>query len=152
MTGHFRSGCSPFPLLPSLHSHIDCPVLTKPAQQSEAHGRPPVALACGFLSLASWMQYYPMADPRHFFWALVPMIGPFAYFLLLTARGRILPVAIALLDSRDAVVRDPDQPGGPACPKSVLDHSRRFGPGGHGRPASRRFSLVCAAGASPTQA
>ena len=43
------------------------------------------------------MQYYPMAEPRHFFWALMPMIGPFAYFLLLTARGRILPVAIALV-------------------------------------------------------
>jgi hypothetical protein len=71
--------------------------LRKPEQQSGIYGRPPVALACGFLSLASWMQYYPMADPRHFFWALMPMIGSFVYFLFCTARGRILPVTVALL-------------------------------------------------------
>jgi hypothetical protein len=65
--------------------------------QTAVDARPPIALACAFLSLASWMQYYPIADPRHFFWALMPMIGTFTYFLFLTARGRILPVTVALL-------------------------------------------------------
>ena len=69
----------------------------QPAQQSGTHGQTPVVLACGFLSLASWTQYYPVADPRHFFWALMPMIGSFAYFLFLTARGRIFPATVALL-------------------------------------------------------
>lgn len=32
-----------------------------------------VALVC----LASWMQYYPMAEPVHFFWAITPMVGFF---------------------------------------------------------------------------
>ena len=69
----------------------------KPEPQIAIDARPPIALACAFLSLASWMQYYPIADPRHCFWALMPMIGTFTYFLLLAVRRRILPVTVALL-------------------------------------------------------
>ncbi len=107
----------------------------KPAQHSEIYGRLPVALACGFLSLASWMQYYPLADARHCFWALVPMIGPFAYFLLLSATAD-LPCHCRTADSRNALVRRPDHASGPGCPKSVLDDPRRVRPGGHGSPRS----------------
>lgn len=38
-----------------------------------------LVLASGFVCLASWMQYYPVTDPAHFFWAATPMVG----FLLL---------------------------------------------------------------------
>ncbi len=40
-------------------------------------------LAAGFICLASWMQYYPVTEPAHFFWAATPMVG---FFILLLSR------------------------------------------------------------------
>lgn len=36
-------------------------------------------LAAGFVCLASWMQYYPVTEPAHFFWAVTPIVGFFLY-------------------------------------------------------------------------
>jgi hypothetical protein len=68
-----------------------------PVRQTGTDGRPVAAVACGLLGLASWMQYFPVSEARHFFWALMPMIGSFVYFLLLVTRGRVVPVTIAML-------------------------------------------------------
>lgn len=38
-------------------------------------------LAAGFICLASWMQYYPVTEPSHFFWAATPMVGFLVYVL-----------------------------------------------------------------------
>ena len=38
-------------------------------------------LAAGFICLASWMQYYPVTEPSHFFWAATPMVGFLIYVL-----------------------------------------------------------------------
>jgi len=51
---------------------------------------------CGLVSLASWMQYYPVYDHRHVFWAVAPGIGAFLFYVLRLARGRVLPLTIAL--------------------------------------------------------
>ena len=56
-----------------------------------------LALACGLVCLASWLQYFPVSETRHRFWAIAPAIGPFAFFLLKSAQGRVLPVAVALI-------------------------------------------------------
>jgi hypothetical protein len=51
---------------------------------------------CGLVALASWMQYYPVFDPRHVFWAVSPGIGAFLFYVLRLVRGRVLPLSIAL--------------------------------------------------------
>ena len=35
-----------------------------------------------FLGLASWLQYYPLSDPRHSYWAVTPIFPLFALFIL----------------------------------------------------------------------
>lgn len=39
-----------------------------------------IVLSLTFISLSSWSQYYPISDPRHFYWAATPMIGLVIYF------------------------------------------------------------------------
>lgn len=39
----------------------------------------PLLMTCIF-SLFSWLQYYPMSDPLHTYWASTPMIGIVVYF------------------------------------------------------------------------
>lgn len=40
-----------------------------------------IILALSFVCFASWLQYYPLPDDRHCYWAVSPMIGLFFYFL-----------------------------------------------------------------------
>lgn len=47
-------------------------------------------LGVGFICLASWMQYYPVTDPAHFFWAATPMMGFFFLHTSLKQITRIL--------------------------------------------------------------
>ncbi|MBI5619509.1 glycosyltransferase family 39 protein [Candidatus Gottesmanbacteria bacterium] len=48
----------------------------------------------GLILLASWMQYYPVTEEGHFFWAATPMIG---FFLLIMLRQKMLRVALTIL-------------------------------------------------------
>jgi hypothetical protein len=54
------------------------------------------AWLCGLVGLASWLQYYPLSEPAHRFWAISPSLGAFAYYTLRLARGRVAPVTIGL--------------------------------------------------------
>lgn len=47
----------------------------------------------GFILLASWMQYYPVTEEGHFFWAATPMIGFFVYVMF---RRKFLRVALTI--------------------------------------------------------
>lgn len=38
-------------------------------------------IVLGIISLASWMQYYPVPEPSHFFWAATPMFGLLAVLI-----------------------------------------------------------------------
>ena len=40
-----------------------------------------ILMVSTMILLASWMQYYPVTEPSHFFWAATPMVGFFVYFL-----------------------------------------------------------------------
>jgi len=74
--------------------------LVRSALGTESLDRPEgtdtMALGCGLVCLASWLQYYPVNEPYHRFWAMAPGIGLFAFLLLRSAGGRVLPVALAL--------------------------------------------------------
>jgi hypothetical protein len=62
----------------------------------EAAGTLLPGFVCGLVALASWMQYYPLFDHRHVFWAVSPGIGVFLFYVLRMLRGRVLPLSIAL--------------------------------------------------------
>lgn len=51
----------------------------------------------GLMLLASWMQYYPVPEDGHFFWAVTPMIGFFIYVIFRHPLARrVLTAAIVL--------------------------------------------------------
>ena len=47
----------------------------------------------GLILLASWMQYYPVTEEGHFFWAVSPMIG---FFIFVMFRRKLLRVALTV--------------------------------------------------------
>jgi len=57
-----------------------------------------LVLALVFVSLASWMQYYPIPCTRHVFWAATPMVGLAVYFTydLLSRNVRRFGAVLAL--------------------------------------------------------
>jgi len=50
-----------------------------------------VILSLCFISLASWLQYYPINCIRHTYWAATPMIGLFTYFVFIYVPKFFLP-------------------------------------------------------------
>lgn len=54
-------------------------------------------LAVLILSLSSWLQYYPVNDPPHFFWADAAMFGFFVYFLTKIFTKKVQQNIIAVL-------------------------------------------------------
>lgn len=69
----------------------------RPGGWKEPEDPTALAVACGLVCLASWLQYYPLNDTRHRFWAIAPGIGLFAFFLLRSAGGRTTAVAAAVV-------------------------------------------------------
>jgi hypothetical protein len=57
------------------------------------------ATLCAVVALASWPQYYPIADCNHMFWGVSPALGAFVYFLYLIGRAKagLVALGIALL-------------------------------------------------------
>ena len=51
---------------------------------------------CAIVALASWTQYYPIADPRHLYWGVAPGLGAFVFFLQQVGRGRTRLVSVGL--------------------------------------------------------
>lgn len=57
-----------------------------------------IVLSLIFVSLASWMQYYPVLCARHVYWAATPMIGLVSYFAytIFPARMKLSGKALSL--------------------------------------------------------
>jgi hypothetical protein len=55
-----------------------------------------IGFLSGLVALGSYLQYYPVYDARHIFWAAAPGMGVFVFYVCRMARGQRLLVAIAL--------------------------------------------------------
>jgi hypothetical protein len=55
-----------------------------------------IGFLSGLVALGSYMQFYPIYEPRHIFWAVSPGMGVFLFYVLRMARGRRVLVALAL--------------------------------------------------------
>lgn len=56
--------------------------LVAPQRWIKPHRDWPALLAFTTVAVASWSQYFPIAEPRHFYWASMPMMGPFIVVLM----------------------------------------------------------------------
>jgi hypothetical protein len=55
-----------------------------------------MVLVSGIVAMSSWAQYLPLSEPAHQSWAIGPMIGVFAFFVLRLGRGRLRLVTTLL--------------------------------------------------------
>jgi hypothetical protein len=48
-----------------------------------------IVLVSGIVAMSSWLQYYPVSEPVHQSYAIGPLMGVFAFFVLRLGRGRL---------------------------------------------------------------
>ena len=68
-----------------------------PGQFKDPASPDALVLACGLISLVSWLQFYPASDVRHQFWSIAPGIGLFVFYLFRSVGGRVPAVAAGIL-------------------------------------------------------